>query len=97
MIVRFIIGVILIVSLVGCATAQKPVTTGQLQIRVTQIESQLDEQDQDITDLQSVVKKLSQSFQAISASVSPSGTTKKTVKSSSTRASKTTQDQNGVI
>jgi len=93
MIVRFIIGVVLIGSLVGCATTQKPATTGQLQIRVTQIESQLDDQSRDITELQSVVKKLSQNSQATSVSVSPASETKKAVQSSSTWASKTTRNQ----
>jgi len=94
MIVRFIIGVVLMSFLVGCATTQKPTTTGQLQIRVTQIESQLDDQSRDITELKSIVKKLSQSSQATSASITLPSKTKKAVKSSSTRTSRTTQNQN---
>jgi len=62
MIVRFIVGVVLMGSLVGCTTTQKPATTGQLQIRVTQIESQLDDQSLDITELQSTVKKTLTAF-----------------------------------
>jgi len=94
MIVRFIFGVVLMSSLVGCATTQKPTTTGQLQIRVTQIENQLDTQSQDITELQSIVKKLSQSSQVTSVSVAPAVKTKKTVQSSSTRITRTAQNQN---
>jgi len=93
MIVRFFIGVFLMGSLVGCATTQKSTTTGQLQIRVTQIESQLDDQSEDITELQSVVKKLSQGFQATFANGTPPSKTQKAVKSSSTRTSKIAQDQ----
>jgi len=93
MIVQFIIGVFLLGSLLGCATTQKPTTTGQLQIRVTQIESQLDDQSEDITELQLVVKKLSQDSQATFASGTPPSKTKKAVKSSSTWTSKIAQDQ----
>jgi len=94
MIVRFIIGVVLMSSLVGCATTQKPTTTGQLQIRVTQIESQLDDQSQDITELQSIVKKLSQNSQATSARITSTSKAKKAVQLSSTRISRTAQYQN---
>jgi len=94
MIVRFIIGVVLMSSMVGCATTQKPTTTGQLQIRVTQIESQLDNQSQDITELQSIVKKLSLSSQATSARITSTSKAKKAVLSSSTRISRTAQNQN---
>jgi len=81
-------------SLVGCATTQKSATTGQLQIRVTQIESQLDDQSRDITDLQSTVKKLSQHSQVTFSSVTPAGKMKKAVASSSTRTSKSVKNQN---
>ena len=60
MILRFIIVVALSGSLVGCATSQKPTTTGQLQIRVAHIENQLDGQSQDIAQLQTAVEELSQ-------------------------------------
>ena len=60
MILRFMIGVALSGFLVGCATSQKPTTTGQLQIRVAHIENQLDEQSQDISQLQTTVEELSQ-------------------------------------
>ena len=94
MIVRFIVGVILMGSLVGCATTQKSVTTSQLQIRVTQIESQLDDQSRDITDLQSTVKKLSQHSQVTFSSVTSAVKMKKAVASSSTRTSKSVKNQN---
>ncbi len=94
MIVRFIVGVVLMGSLVGCATTQKSATTGQLQIRVTQIESQLDDQSRDITDLQSTVKKLSQRSQTAFTSITPTVKTKKTVVSSSSRTPKTAKNQN---
>jgi len=81
-------------SLVGCATTQKSVTTSQLQIRVTQIESQLDDQSRDITDLQSTVKKLSQHSQVTFSSVTSAVKMKKAVASSSTRTSKSVKNQN---
>lgn len=94
MIVRFIVGVALMGSLVGCATTQKPATTGQLQIRVTQIESQLDDQSRDITELQSTVKKLSQRSLVTFSSVTPAVKTKKPSASFLARTSKTAKNQN---
>lgn len=83
MILRFMVGVILIGSLIGCATTQKPTTAGQLQIRVAHIESQLDDQSQDILQLQSTVEELSQRDRAASVSSAPINKTQLTGKSRS--------------
>ena len=54
----------------------------------------MDDQNQDIAELQSAVKKLSQGSQATSASVLPPSKTKKAVQLTSTQTSKTIQNQN---
>ena len=90
MILRFIMGIVLMGSLAGCATAQKPTTSGQLQIRVAHIESQLDDQRQDIAQLQSSVEELSLRGRTVTA---PSGNTREVVKPPLVKVSKTTKDQ----
>ena len=54
MVIRFVLTMALVGLLTGCATTSKqPSTVSQLQIRVDQIESQLDAQGQDIADIKS--------------------------------------------
>ena len=84
MILRFIIGVVLMGSLIGCATSQKPITTGQLQIRVSHIENQLDDQSQDIAQLQTTVEELSQRDSRARVSSAPISKTQLKEKSRST-------------
>jgi len=85
--------VVLMGSLVGCATTQKPTTTSQLQIRVAHIENQLDDQSQNIAQLQFTVEKLSLHSQAANVSITPISKTRATVKRSLTQTSKTAQYQ----
>ena len=90
MILRFIMGIILVGFLVGCATTQKPTTSSQLQIRVAHIESQLDDQSQDIAQLQSFIEELSLHNRTM---IAPSLNTRNIVKPSPAKESKTTGDQ----
>lgn len=90
MILRFIMGIVLMGSLVGCAAVQKPRISGQLQIRVARIESQLDDQRQDIAQLQSSVEEISLRGRTVTA---PSGNTREAVKPPLVKVSKTTKDQ----
>lgn len=58
MILRFMTGVVAVSLLAGCATTQQPTAVNQLQIRVAQIERQLDRYDQDVTELKYSVEDL---------------------------------------
>jgi len=59
MIIRYVLSVILLTSLLGCATLRKPTAASQLQIRVSHIENQLDDQDETLSQLKSTVDELS--------------------------------------
>jgi peptidoglycan hydrolase-like protein with peptidoglycan-binding domain len=89
MILRFILGVVLMGSLAGCATTQKPAASSQLQIRVAHIENQLDDHSQDIAQLQSEVERLSSNSQATRASIPLSSKDQKTLKPASLVTSET--------
>lgn len=56
---RFIIGIGLLATLFGCATTSKQAPTSQLQLRMAQMEDQLDIQDDEINALKSNVEDLS--------------------------------------
>ena len=58
MILRFMMGVVTAVFLSGCAATQQPTAVNQLQIRVAQIERQLEQYDQDVADLKYSVEDL---------------------------------------
>ena len=90
MILRFIMGIILVGSLVGCVTTQKPTMSSQLQIRVAHIESQLDDQGRDIAQLRSSVEELSLHSRT---TIAPSLNTRKIVKSSPAKVPKTAGNQ----
>src|SRR3989338_1161690 len=61
MVNRFVLTMAMAGLLTGCATTGKqPSTVSQLQIRVDQIESQLDEQGQDIADIKSSISGIAQ-------------------------------------
>ena len=68
MFLRLIIGAILVGSLAGCATTQKPATVNQLKIRVAQVENRLDEREQDITELKYAVEELVTSVEKLADS-----------------------------
>jgi len=67
----------LIVFLTGCATTQKPAAVNQLQIRVAQIETQLDAQDRDVKELKYAVETLVTSVDRL---VAPSKSAQKSSK-----------------
>jgi len=90
MILRYIMGIVLMGSLVGCATTQKSTASGQLQIRVAHIESQLDDQNEDIAQLRSTVEELSLHKRTM---IAPSLTTRKTVTASPAKKTTSAGDQ----
>jgi len=69
MVLRLIVGMVLIGSLTGCATAQKPTATNQMQIRMTQMERQLEDQDRDIAELKYAVEGLAKGIQKLVNSI----------------------------
>jgi len=90
MILRFMMGIVLMGSLVGCATTQKPTTSSQLQIRVAYIESQLDDQSEDIAQLRSTVEELSLHNQT---AIVPAIEARRNVKPSSPKITRIARDQ----
>ncbi len=58
MIVRCLLGVVLMVSLVGCATTKQPTNMSQMNLRMAQVEDQLDQQGQDVADLKTSIEGL---------------------------------------
>lgn len=68
MLLRFIIGVVLIGFLTGCATTQSPTAVNNLQIKVTRVENRLDENEQEVSDLKYAVDELATSVAKLSAS-----------------------------
>jgi peptidoglycan hydrolase-like protein with peptidoglycan-binding domain len=68
MFLRGIVVLMFAVLLTGCATTQKPTAMNQLEIRVAQIETQLDEQDQDVTELKYAVETLTSNVEQMSSS-----------------------------
>jgi len=92
MIFKFIIGIILVGSLAGCTTTkQKPSTVNQLQIRVVQIENQLDVQDQDISELQSDIEDLMEQVKHTAKSVKSLNIPQQTVQAPPTKAPKSSR------
>lgn len=55
---RLLIGLLVAGSMTGCASTQKASNAGQLQIRVAQIENQLDAQDRDISDIKMGLERI---------------------------------------
>jgi murein L,D-transpeptidase YcbB/YkuD len=58
MFLRCLMGLMFVVLLTGCATTQKPTAASQLEVRVAEIEDQMDAQDQDVTELKYAVDTL---------------------------------------
>jgi len=81
------------VSLIGCATARKSATAAQLQIRVAHLESQVDDQEQEIARLQSTINELSQRAKNTHVSVIPTSKIQKVAKQQSTQTSKSQYQQ----
>ncbi|MCK5013259.1 MAG: peptidoglycan-binding protein [Candidatus Omnitrophica bacterium] len=84
---RLIIGVVLVGSLVGCATTQKPTTVNQLQIRVAQVESRLDDRERDAAELKYAVEELVVSVEKLVGSVGSVNRPSRSATVSSTKAS----------
>ena len=61
--------------LTGCAATRQSADSGQLQIRVAQLESKLEERDQEIDDLKFEVKELSSQMDDVGST--PSSSSKK--------------------
>ena len=58
MILRTILGLVLVLGLMGCASTQHKTSLSQLQLQVGNLETQLREKDQEISDLQGEVENL---------------------------------------
>ena len=84
---RSIVGFLLVSSLVGCATAQKPTSVNQLQIRMVQVENRLDERDQDITEIKYAVEELVVSVEKLTDLGIPVSKSSKTTPVSSPKTS----------
>lgn len=69
MFLRFIIVIALAGSLAGCATAQSPTDVNQLQIKMAQIEHQLNQRSEDIAELKYVVEELVSNVEVLADSV----------------------------
>ncbi len=59
MVIRFLLGVIFLMGVTGCATTQSKNQHDQLQARVTELEKKIEEKDAEIVDLQYEVKDIS--------------------------------------
>ena len=84
---RSIVGILLVSSLAGCATAQKPTSVNQLQIRMAQVENRLDERDQDITEIKYAVEELVVSIEKLTDPGKPVSKSSKTTSVSSPKTS----------
>ena len=93
MFLRLIIGAVLVGSLSGCATTQKPAAVNQLKIRVAQVENRVDEREQDITELKYAVEELVTSVEKLAGSVGSVNRSSKPVPVSSTKASESGYQQ----
>lgn len=86
MFLKGIFGLIFIVFLAGCSTTRPPTSVNQLQIRMAQIENQLDEQGEDVNELKYAVETLVTSVDRLvesrSSTRSTQRSTTKTAKSS---------------
>jgi len=87
---------VMVSLLTGCATTGKqPSSVSQLQIRVAQIESQLDAQDQDIAGIKSSVSEIARHIQQTSRASSSSTTPK--VREQRTVSKATLSDKEGIL
>ena len=93
MIFRFVIGIALMGTLIGCATTKQPTNMSHLQTRVSFIESQLDDQSRDITQLKSSLEEISLRIQSRAISTKPVGKAQKTTRTPPSQASKTKNQQ----
>ena len=84
---RSIVGILLVSSLAGCATAQKPTSVNHLQIRMAQVENRLDERDQDITEIKYAVEELVVSIEKLTDPGKPVSKSSKTTSVSSPKTS----------
>ncbi len=65
---RSFVGLVGVLSLVGCATTRSSMPEDQLQMRLGEMESQLEQKDQEISELKDQVKSLSEEVKKREAS-----------------------------
>jgi len=91
---KVLMSIILVGVLSGCATTKKASPTSHLQIRITSIESQLDDQDLSISELRASVVDLSNAVKHMTAVRQQAGQTTKTVKASAPKTTAQSKYQN---
>ena len=69
MFLRLIFGIVLVGCLAGCATTQSPTAVNQLQIKVAQMEHQLNQRTEDIAEIKYAVEGLTSSVEGLTDSV----------------------------
>jgi len=81
MILKVLTGITLVVFMAGCSTTKTAMpSSSHMQLRVSSIESQLDDQSQDISELKTSVSELSNSVKHVVSLKQHSGTATKTIK-----------------
>ncbi|MBN1870462.1 MAG: peptidoglycan-binding protein [Candidatus Omnitrophica bacterium] len=85
MLLRLVAGIVMIGLLAGCATAQKPTSVNQLQIRMAQVENRLDESDQNISEMKYAVEELVTDVARLSNSMGSPGLSPRKISVSSTK------------
>ena len=76
MLKRFLLSIILVVALTGCATTRQKTVTNQLQTRVGELERQLDLQNEQVDNLKYEVKDLSYDLERLNSGRSRSTSSK---------------------
>lgn len=90
---RLFVAMVCIVGLTGCATTQKATPTNQLQIRIAEIEHQMEERDRDVDELKYAVERLANNVEEMTSAAESMGRSSRTVtKSSSKSASSNMED-----
>ncbi len=89
MVGQFLIIILAVIFLAGCATTRQPSEVSQLQIKVAQLERKVDEKDQEINDLKDQVNDLSNKSDSAAAhpESSEEGETKTTKPSTAAKGS----------
>lgn len=95
MIQRYVVASLMVLTLTGCATTKSPSSLNQLQIRVAQLENQMDEQGQDVEELKYAIDTLVSSVDRLAGSVD---SVRKPVKSvEMPKADVTVKDTDGIL
>ena len=90
---RFVIGITLMSALIGCTTTKQPASISHLETRVSFIESQLDDQSRDLTQIKSSIEEISIRMQSRTISTKPVSKAQKTTQTPPSQASKTKNQQ----